>query len=145
MMRAVMIVMGVVAATLVLGAVGIDEGEVVTLLTTDSDSHVQDTQLWTVELDGVHYLRASNSRVAWLLRLRERPVVELEVADQLTRYRAVPLDDSALRSRVNAEMAEKYGFADRLWGALGDRSVSIPIRLDPVPAEDSMSPRGEAS
>lgn len=143
MIRAAMIGVGVVAGALVLSALGIDKGEVVTLLTTDGDSHVQDTQLWTIELDGVRYLRASNSRAEWFLRLRERPVVELEVAGTLTRYRAVALDDSALRSRVNAEMADKYGFADRLWGALGDRSVSIPIRLDPV--EDLISARGEAS
>lgn len=143
MMRVVMVVVGLAAAAIVLFALWIDKGEVVTLLTTDSNSIIQDTQLWAVELDGVTYLRASNARAAWLARLRVEPLVEVEFDDSSRHYRAVPLDDPALRSRINAAMARKYGFADRLWGRLGDRSASIPIRLDS--ADGLLSARGDSS
>ena len=143
MMRMVMVLVGVVSAAIVLGALWIDEGEVVALLTTDADSNVHRTDLWSVELDGVHYLRASNSSNKWLVRLRERPVVELDSGSASAVYRAMPLDDADLRARVNAAMARKYGFADRLWGAWDDRSASIPIQLEP--AEDLLSARGDAS
>ena len=143
MMRTLMVVVGVVAAAIVLFALWIGRGEVVTLVTTDANSTMQDTQLWAVELDGVHYLRASNGRATWLARLREQPLVELDLGGSRNHYRAVPLDDAALRSRVNAEMARKYGFADRLWGKLGDRSASIPIRLDS--ADGLLSARGDSS
>ncbi len=143
MVRGVMVAVGVVAAVVVLGAMWLDEGEIVTLSTTDTDSIVHHTQLWAVELDEVHYLRASSSRVEWFARLRDRPLVELDFGGLSAHFRAVPLDDAALRTRVNAEMALKYGFADRLWGLLGDRSSSIPIRLEP--AEDLASGHGDAS
>jgi hypothetical protein len=142
MMRAVMVVVGLAAAAIVFFAIWIDKGEVVTLLTTDADSMIQDTQLWVVELEGVYYLRASNARAAWLARLGERPLVELEFGDTSRHYRAVPLDDAALRSRINAAMARKYGFADRLWGVMRDCSETVSIRLEPAPNPESL---GDAS
>jgi hypothetical protein len=143
MLRMGMVVVGVLVATIVLGALWLDEGEVVTLWTTDADSNSHHTQLWTVELDDVRYLRASTPRTAWLARLRERSLVRVESAGLTLHYRAIPVDDKALRTRVNTEMARKYGLADRLWGTLGDRSASIPIRLDP--AEGLASARGDES
>jgi hypothetical protein len=145
MMRALMVVVGVVAAAIVLGALWIDEGEVVTLLTTDSDLHVHHTQLWTVELDDTRYLRASTPDVAWLARLREHPVVKLDLGGLRADFRATPVEDPVLRARVNQLMANKYGFADRAWGAWGDREASVPIRLDRLlPNNAQISGRGES-
>ena len=50
-------------------------------------------------------------------------------------FEATPSEDPALRARVNRAMAEKYGLADRLWALLSDRRLSVPIRLDPGPAD----------
>jgi hypothetical protein len=141
MMRAVMVVVGVVAAGIVLGALLIDEGEVVTLMTTDGDSGRHETQLWTVELDRVSYLRASDSDSAWVARLRARPLVELESDGSSARYRAVLLEDPALRTRIDAAMKRKYGFADRFWRVFRNRSGVLSIRLDP--AEDLASGHGD--
>ena len=142
MMRAVLGVVGVVAAAIVLGALWLDEGEVVILFSTDAAENTHHTQLWTVELDGAHYLRASTSNVAWLARLRAHPVVELDFGGRTVEYRATPLTDADVRERVNVAMAHKYGLADRIWGAWGDRDASIPIRLDPT--EALLSGRGES-
>ena len=82
MIRMVMVVLGVASAAIVLGALWIDGGEIVALLTTDADSKVHETELWSVELDGVHYLRASNSEPKAV-----PPAPELNVAS--TRQNAV--------------------------------------------------------
>jgi hypothetical protein len=143
MMRAVMVVVGVVAAAIVLGVLWLDKGEVVTLLTTDAESNIHDTQLWTVEIDGVRYLRASSAGVAWLARVRAHPGVALDLGGLSVKYRATALVDRELRERVNQAMALKYGFVDRVWGAWSDRGASIPIRLDV--SEALVSGRGESS
>jgi hypothetical protein len=127
----------------VLGALWIDEGEVVTLSTVDAESHVHHTQLWTVELDGSRYLRASTADVGWLARLRAHPAVELDFGGLRAEFSATPLEDTGLRTRVNQAMANKYGFADRVWGALGDRGASVPIRLD-ASSNAQISGRGES-
>ena len=110
-----MVVVGIAAAAIVSAAICIDEGEVVVLFTTDANEKVHDTQLWTVELEGIRYLRASGADVAWLARLRERPLVEIEFEASSSHFHAVPQDDANLRGRLNAAMARKYGFADRVW------------------------------
>jgi len=143
MMRALMVVVGVATAAIVLGALWIDEGEVVTLSTADEASHVHHTQLWTVELDGTRYLRASAPDVAWLARIRVQPAVALDFGGLRVEFSATPVEDPGLRARVNQAMANKYGFADRVWGALGDRAASVPIRLDPS-SNAQISGRGES-
>ena len=65
MMRGIMLLVGAVAALIVVGSIWIDEGEIVTLMTKGADSTLHATQLWTVELDGTRYLRASNANAAW--------------------------------------------------------------------------------
>ena len=51
-MRAIMLLVGTIAAFVVVGAIWIDEGEVVTLTTLDADAAAHATQLWVAELDG---------------------------------------------------------------------------------------------
>ena len=141
-MRAVMVAVGVLAAGIVLGALLIDEGEVVTLTTTDADSVRYETQLWTVELNGVPYLRASDSGSEWVARLRAQSLAQLESDGRSVSYRALLLEDPGLRMRIDRAMERKYGFADRLWRLVRDRSTTLSIRLSP--AEDLASGHGEA-
>ena len=84
--------------------------------------------LWIADVAGMSYLRGSPER-SWVLRLRQEPQLELERAGERYAYRAQFVKDAAEVARVNAAMAEKYGRADRIAGALFDRSPPVAIRL----------------
>jgi hypothetical protein len=51
-------------------------------------------------------------------------------------FDAVPDETSATKERVALEMARKYGFADRFWSWISDRSRSVALRLEPVDPSD---------
>ena len=127
--RVVMIGLGVVCVGVVLAAWLVDEGEVVRLLTIDAQLHEHETDVWIVDLASGSYLRSSAPDSAWLARLRANPVVNLIRNGSKRQYRAVFVDDEAVREELNRAMERKYGFADRLWGRMRDRSSAIPIRL----------------
>ncbi len=136
-----MVGVAALCGVVVVAALLVPQGEVVTLHVLDSEGRSHPTQLWVVELDGVSYLRAGGPDTQWLARLRARPEVTLghgTVGESPTRYRATAIDDDpVLRARLGEAMAAKYGMADSLWGWLGDRVRSVPIRLDPSPVEAS--------
>jgi len=138
---------GVLAALAVVGALLMDEGEIMTL-ETRQDDRVYSTQLWIVELDGVRYLRSGRSDTAWLARVEANPEVGLRTTDvphaAEQRYRARPVRDAEQRERVNGAMAEKYGFSDRVWSWLVDRTDSVAIELSPLPPSPPASPPATA-
>jgi hypothetical protein len=143
MMRFVMLGFGL----LVLGVVGatffIDEGEVVTLTTTDTDGQRFHTELWIADLDGHLYVQGSPNR-AWVKRLQRQPRVELEGAGRSGRYEARPVRDAALSAAVKNAMEEKYGTAELLAETVFERREPLAIRLDPIDGAASVdpSPRG---
>jgi len=132
--RWIMISLGGLAALLVLGAILLDHGEIVTLESVDEAGRVHETQLWVAYLDRTPYLRAGNSASLWLERVRVHPEVDIDIGGGVQRFRATLLDDRALRERLNRAMARRYGLADDVWGLVSDRSQSIPIRLERLDA-----------
>lgn len=137
-MRALLLAVGIGVAAVVLTATLVDEGEVVTLVTRDANGAAYDTPLWIVDLEGRRYLRAGGPGARWLARIRGNPAVVVrasgdEEAGGIAGI-AVPVDEPATREAVNRLMAEKYGWADRLWSRILDRKKSVPIRLDPPPS-----------
>lgn len=138
-----LITIGCLVAVLVLGAIAIDEGEVVALTTFDPDGKSHLTQLWIVDLDGQSYLRAAAPDNAWLERLRAQPEAVLARGEEDRAVVATPVSSAELRARVNGAMAEKYGASDRLYSAFFDRSQSVPVRIDPRPVDGAtVSHRG---
>ena len=133
--RSVMLGIGVVCVGVVLAAWLVDEGEVVRLLTIDTRLHEHETELWIVDLASGTYLRAGAPDSAWLARVRANPVVDLIRYGLQHQYRAVVVDDPAVREELNRAMERKYGFADRLWGRMSDRSSSVAIRLQSLEAQ----------
>ncbi len=106
-------------------------GEVVTLRTHDGAKEAV-TRLWVVEDAGFEYLRAGDPGSGWLRRIISDPEVVVERNGVEKRYRAVPImDDPTQPARIHALMREKYGVADRIVSLLGDRSLSIAVRLVP--------------
>ena len=132
-MRALLLAVGIAVAVIVIASNSLDEGEVVTLVTKSDNGAAYDTQLWIVEWNGQLYLRVGSPNAHWLERLRANPQVTLQRGGAALTFTALPKDDSETREAVNARMAAKYGYADRLWGYLGDRGRSVPILLEPRP------------
>jgi len=132
-MRALLLAVGIAVAVIVIASNSLDEGEVVTLVTKSDNGAAYDTQLWIVEWNGQLYLRVGSPNAHWLERLRANPQVTLQRGGAALTFTALPKDDSETRDAVNDRMAAKYGYADRLWGYLGDRDRSVPILLEPRP------------
>ena len=134
-MRAAIYAIGILVGMLVIGALLIDEGEVVTVTTRDAEGQAYETQLWIVQLEGNSYLRANSPRSDWLERARREPAVELERGGTAGRWRIVAESDPELRGRVNQAMAEKYRLSDRLLVLLFDPAEMVPLRLEPMAGE----------
>jgi hypothetical protein len=124
-----MLVIGLLIGGMVVCAMLVDEGEVVTLCTRGSDGDRYDTQLWVIEDGGELYLRAHFARARWLARIRRHPEVELHRGDASQAFLAGPVEDPEVRRSVNRKMAEKYGFADRLASWVWNPEKSIPVHL----------------
>ena len=104
-------------------------GEVATLYTTDAGDRDFTTQLWVVEHGHELWIRSLRPTSRWLDRLIRRPQIQLERGRDLKTYRATPL--AHRRSRINALMAERYGWAEWLLAKFESRDEAIPIFLDP--------------
>jgi hypothetical protein len=103
-----------------------ETGEVVVLHTTAAGTE-STTRLWVVEFDGDLWLRGGADS-GWRQRLVDAGRAELE-----RQGRRLACDAEAVPAeieRINALMAEKYGWRDRVIEVLvGGRAEDIPMRL----------------
>lgn len=133
-MKALLIRLGLAASVLAVLALGIlataELQDVAVLTSFDADGRPHQTRLWSVDADGVIWLRASHVRRAWYQRLRGNPDVELERAGERRAYRAsiIPGDDA--QRRINRRMREKYGTTDALIHLLEGSPPGIPVKLE---------------
>jgi len=138
-----MLIVGWMAGILVIGALLLDEGHVVTLLTRE-EGREYETQMWVVELEGDLYIRSNRPDSEWLKRIDADPEVALRWEEdpraEEERLRAQRVTDPAIRSQVNDALARKHGFAEIVWGYLVDRGQSVVLVLHPVE-----EPAGETS
>ena len=136
-MKLVRVFLVLVAILLALGifyGVLVEGGEVVVLETHAADGTAHRTRLWVVDDGGFAWLRTGEAKAPWLARLRARPEVMVTRGGERRAYRAVPVDDAAIRERVNALELEKYGWRERALRAFGlTPPGATPIRLEPVP------------
>lgn len=102
--------------------------EVVTLRTQRPDGSWHATRLWIVDDGGSAWLHSGGAD--WAARFAGDPVVEVERAGRVVRYRAQAVPGP--HPRVHALLREKYGVADR-WVrfAAPDREDTLAVRLDP--------------
>ena len=123
---AVLVIVGIFAAS-ELG------GEVVTLQTLAADGTAIETRLWIVEVDGDLWLRAGARPSGWLKRIEADPRVSITRGEVTSDHRAVPVRDAQTRDRIHAAMRERYPLADALVSLARDGSLSVPVRLEPMP------------
>lgn len=140
-LRQILVLVLAVSLALGIGLFGVSElgGEIVTLHTNVGGE--ASTRIWVVDDAGRAWLRAGNPSNGWLQRIDANPDVVVERNGESTRFHAVPVrDDPAVRDRIHALMREKYTWADRIVSLIGDRTKSVPIRLDPVEPPDQAAP-----
>jgi len=119
------------AAVLVLGHLAVIEmgREVVTLRTQRADGTWQQTRLWIVDEGASSWLHSAGAD--WLARFEGDPVVELERAGAVRKYRAHAAPGP--HPQVDRLLREKYGLADRWVRTLApDTDDTIAVRLDPL-------------
>src|SRR5262245_41006906 len=94
------------------------EEDTIEIVTHDEDGDVRETPVWLGVLDGVPYVRTTESR--WLANIGRDPNVVVRVAGAEFPLRADAVVDADLRARVNAVFREKYGFMDAMLGWFGN-------------------------
>jgi hypothetical protein len=105
-------------------------GEVATLYTTDGEGKSYTTRIWVIDHGHEVWVRSLDPTSPWLDRVINQPEVQLRRGDSITNYRATPLANR--RTRINALMAEHYGWAEWVLSRIDDRDDSIPVYLDPL-------------
>ena len=131
-MRAALYAIGILVGGIVIAAMLVDEGDLVTLQSVGAEGRHWETQLWLVELAGVPYLRSNSPDEDWLERIRVRPEVEIRRGEATGHWLATPTADPDLLEQVNRAMAAKYGTADRLLCLAFDREQMVAVRLSPA-------------
>ena len=105
-------------------------GEVVTLYTTDGVGKTHMTSLWVIEHGHEIWVRSLDPTSPWLDRLIKQPEVQLRRGESTVDYHATPFANR--RTRINALMAERYGWVEWFLSKIEDRDDSIPVYLDPL-------------
>jgi hypothetical protein len=105
-------------------------GEVATLYTTDGEGKTHTTSIWVIDHSHEIWIRSVDPTSPWLDRLISHPEVKLQRSGSLAAYRATPY--AHRRERINALMAEHYGWAEWFLSKIEDRDEVIPVYLDPL-------------
>jgi len=105
-------------------------GEVVTLYTTDAVGKTHTTSVWVIDHGHELWIRALDPTSPWLDNLINHPEVKLQRAGALATYHATPSTDR--RARVNALMAERYGWAEWFLSKIEGRDDAVPVFLEPL-------------
>ena len=91
--------------------------EIPVIQTVDDDGDRRITQLWIAEVDGVGYLRTSDSR--WYANLHRDPRLLLRIGGQEYRCGTSFVADPALEGRVHEAFFAKYPQRSRMFRKLG--------------------------
>jgi hypothetical protein len=105
------------------------EEDTIEIVTHDEDGDVRETTVWVGVLDGVPYVRTTESR--WLENIGRDPNVLVRVAGAEYPLRADAIVDTELRARVDAVFRAKYGFMDKMLGWFGNDGGKTCLALLP--------------
>jgi hypothetical protein len=108
-------------------------GEVVTLVSFDSDGAGAETRLWVVDDGGAAWLRAGQPSASWLARIETVPQVVVRRGSSEGRFEAVPVRGAEATARINELMRARYGLWDRWISLIHDDAQCVAVRLDPLP------------
>ena len=135
-MRIVRVVVGVVAALLLVGVATFVAGErteVARLRSFDERGVVHETKLWVVDQPDGTWVRVARPERQWFARLRKNPEIEIIRHDAAPlKLRATPDLSTDTKLRIDRAFREKYGIVDWWYGVVL-RSNPIPVRLEAAP------------
>ncbi len=106
--------------------------DVIEVLTHDPDGALRETTVWLGVVDGVGFVRTSDTR--WRGNIAADPNLVVRVGGQEYPLRAELVKDASLRARVNDVFRAKYGFTDKLLGWFGNDGGKYCLALVPRPA-----------
>ena len=135
-MRIARIVLGIVAALLLVGVATFVAGErteVARLRSFDERGVVHETKLWVVDQSDGAWVRVARPERQWFARLRKNPEIEIVRHDGAPqKVRATPDPSTDTKVRIDRAFRQKYGIVDWWYGVLL-RSNPIPVRLEAAP------------
>lgn len=102
---------------------------VIEVLTHDADGDLRETTVWVGVVDGVGFVRTSDTR--WRENIARDADVVVRIAEQEYPLRAELVTDDALRARVNQVFRAKYGLTDRILGWFGNEGGKYQLALRP--------------
>jgi hypothetical protein len=105
-------------------------GEIATLYTTDDAGESHTTRIWVIDHGHETWVRSLDPTSQWLDRIINHPEVDLKRDGAITAYHATPF--AHRRARINALMAERYGWAEWILSRIEDREEAIPVYLEPL-------------
>ena len=105
-------------------------GEVAMLYTTDGEGKTHSSRIWVVDHGHHIWVRSLDPTSPWLDRLINHPEVKLLRGGAITAYHATPFTHR--RARINALMAERYGWVEWFLSRIEDRDDAVPVYLDPL-------------
>ncbi|MBW2493310.1 MAG: hypothetical protein JRE43_01050 [Deltaproteobacteria bacterium] len=105
-------------------------GEVATLYTSDAAGQTYTTRIWVVDHGHETWIRSLDPTSPWLDRIVNQPDVQLRRGKTIANFRATPHADR--RARINALMAQRYGWAEWFLSRIETRDAAVPVYLDPV-------------
>ncbi len=106
--------------------------DVIEVLSHDEDGELRETKVWMGALEGVGYVRTSDTR--WHENILRDANVGIRIAGNEYDLRAELVTDDALHARVNAVFRAKYGFTDRMLSWFGNDGGKYCLALLPRPA-----------
>ena len=105
---------------------------VIEVLTHDADGDLRETKVWVGVVDGVGYVRTSDTR--WRENITRDADVVVRIEEREYPLRAELVTDAALRARVNEVFRAKYGLTDRMLGWFGNEGGKYQLALRPRPS-----------
>ena len=103
--------------------------QTVVILTQEADGAPHETTVWLAVVDGQGYIRTGDTH--WHQNIARDPKIAVRVAGQEHAVTAEHVGDPALRAKVNATFAEKYGFSNTFVGWFADREKAQIMALVP--------------
>lgn len=105
-------------------------GEIATLSAPGGGIEDRYARVWVVQERPYYWIRAEKPTRRWLESIYENPEVVLHVGDERLRCTAEIREDRGAVEHVNALFRAKYGLADEVREAIGNRQP-VPVRLLP--------------
>jgi hypothetical protein len=103
--------------------------QTVVILTREADGAPRETTVWLVVVDGQGYIRTGDTH--WHGNIVREPQIGVRIAGADYPVKAEHVTDPALRAKIQAAYAEKYGYSNTFVGWFGNPDKAQILALVP--------------